>query len=51
MKVFISVDMEGITGVATWSHVMRKQPEYQEARERHDCGHQCSHRGSPGGRR
>lgn len=34
MKVFISVDMEGITGVATWSHVMRKQPEYQEARER-----------------
>jgi D-amino peptidase len=34
MKVFLSVDMEGITGVTDWRHVMHKDPEYGEARER-----------------
>jgi len=34
MKVFLSVDMEGITGVTDWRHVMYKDPEYGEARER-----------------
>jgi len=33
MKVFISVDMEGITGVAHWPHVMSKEQDYKEARE------------------
>jgi len=34
MKVFVSVDMEGITGVTGWHQVMHKDPEYGEARER-----------------
>jgi len=34
MKLFLSVDMEGITGMASWQQVMRKDPEYAEARER-----------------
>ena len=33
MKVFISVDMEGITGVVHWPHVMFKEPDYKEARD------------------
>jgi len=34
MKVFISVDMEGITGNTGWQHVSRNQPEYQAGRSR-----------------
>jgi len=34
VKVFISVDMEGITGNTGWQHVSRKQPEYQAGRSR-----------------
>lgn len=33
MKVFISVDMEGITGVVGWPQVSRKKPDYKEALE------------------
>jgi len=34
MHIFVSVDMEGISGVTMWQQVMRKEPEYAEARER-----------------
>jgi len=34
MKVFISVDMEGITGIADWRSVMCKEADYAEGRER-----------------
>jgi len=34
MKVFISVDMEGITGNIGWEHVDRTRPEYQAGRSR-----------------
>ncbi len=34
MKVFMSVDMEGITGVVDWRQTMHKDPQYGEARER-----------------
>lgn len=34
MKVFISVDMEGITGITDWQQVSRNQPEYQTGRSR-----------------
>ena len=34
MKVFISVDMEGITGITGWQQVDRSQPEYQVGRSR-----------------
>jgi len=33
MKVFISVDMEGIAGVTNWNHVSLEGIEYEKARE------------------
>lgn len=33
MRVFISVDMEGITGVVGWPQVSQKEPAYKEALE------------------
>ncbi|MEW6080562.1 MAG: M55 family metallopeptidase [Bacillota bacterium] len=32
MKVFISADMEGVTGVVSWDHVSRENPEYERHR-------------------
>jgi D-aminopeptidase len=34
MRIFLSVDMEGIAGVTDWRHVMHRDPEYGKARER-----------------
>jgi len=34
MKILMSVDMEGITGITDWASVMRKEADYAEGRER-----------------
>jgi D-amino peptidase len=32
MKIFISVDIEGVAGITNWEHVRMREPEYEYAR-------------------
>ena len=34
MKVYISADIEGVTGIAHWDDAHRDRPDYAEFRER-----------------
>ena len=42
MKIFISADMEGISGVAT-NQQLKTPSEYQRFRQVDDCRCKCSH--------
>ncbi|MGC9529101.1 MAG: M55 family metallopeptidase [Candidatus Bipolaricaulaceae bacterium] len=33
LRVFVSVDMEGITGIVNWQQVSRREPDYKQALE------------------
>jgi len=50
LKVFISVDMEGIAGVTAGSDVSSSGPDYQYFHT-YDLGSECCCGGSSGGRR